>query len=86
MAWHILITDSVQHDLGRLDDPQEALSELFDWATNGPPCDGRRALGPASIYEDVLKNGIRVRYFIGTSPNAYVAVLTIRKPPKPPTS
>jgi hypothetical protein len=83
VAWRVLITDSV--DLSGLKDPVEDLGEVFDWAVKGPPCDRLRGVGLAVLYDDELRNGVRVRYFIGTYPHAYVAVVQVLPPLNPPS-
>jgi hypothetical protein len=80
VAWEIRVTDTALPDLLQFEDPQEALNGVFDWVTNGPPCDRKRGVGPAVIYEDYLENGVKVQYFIGVQPHAYVAIVRIRPP------
>lgn len=80
MAWRVVITDSVWPDLERFDDPSRAIDEITEWIANGPPCEGQRRVGAAVVYEHTLESGIRVQYFIGTYPRAYVAILRIRPP------
>lgn len=80
MAWRILITDTAVPDLRELDDPERAIAEVFDWVSNGPPCEQERGLGRAVVYDHRLENGVRVQYFIGVEPHAYVAILRVRRP------
>ncbi len=80
MVWEIRISDSALPDLARFDDVQQAVDELLDWAAEGPPCDNLEAVGPAVVYGHTLRSGVRVQYFIGTSPHAYVAILRMRRP------
>lgn len=78
MVWAVVIADSVWPDLAHFDDPHAAVAEVFDWVTNGPPCDHQKGVGPAVLYEDTLENGLRIEYFIGTAPHAYVAIVRVR--------
>lgn len=80
MTWEILVTDTALPDLLQFDDPQDALNEVFDWVSNGPPCDRMRGIGPAVIYDDSLENAVKVQYFIGVHPHAYVAIVRILPP------
>ncbi len=83
MAWRVVITDAALPDIEKLDDPQRALAEVFEWVRAGPPCEQERGVGPAVVYEETLTNGFRVHYFIGTIPHAYVAIVRVRPPIKP---
>lgn len=86
MAWRVLITDAVLPDLSQFDDPEQAIGEVFDWVSNGPPCDRERGVGPAVVYDHRLKNGVRVQYFIGVEPHAYVAIVRVGPPVIEPPS
>ena len=86
MAWRVLITDAVLPDLAQFEHPGQAIGEVFDWVSNGPPCDQERGVGPAVIYKHSLENGVRIRYFIGVEPHAYVAILSVRPPIVEPPS
>lgn len=81
----IRLTDTVWPDIAKLDDREALVADLFDWVEMGPPCNGRRELLGAVTYEDVTPGGLKVQYFIGTTPKAYVGVLRVRKvePPLP---
>jgi hypothetical protein len=72
----VVLTDTVGPDLVQFDDPAQAISEVWDWVVNGPPCENVRGVGP----DHTLSNGIRVQYFIGTHPQAYVGIVRIRPP------
>ena len=79
MAWEVVITDSAAADLEAFDDPQATLADVFDWVRLGPPCDNPRRVGPAVLYQHVLAGGVRLDYFVGTAPRAYVAIVRIRR-------
>lgn len=79
MAWEIRLEDSVAPDLGQFDDLDAVANDLMAWVEHGPPCTGKRKVGGAVTYQDLTPGGLRVNYFIGVWPVAYVAVLRIRK-------
>ncbi len=80
MAWEVVLTDAVAPDLAQFDDLDVVTADLMAWVEQGPPCTTMRTVEGAVTYEDVTPGGLRVNYFIGVAPRAYVAVVRIRRP------
>ena len=79
MSWRVFATDASQPDFDRLSDEERAAlaDDLFDWVETGPPRANRRLVGRSDLFEDRVRSGFTVTYFVDDSA-PYVAVLRVR--------
>ncbi|MHB8439615.1 MAG: hypothetical protein ACYDD4_10675 [Acidimicrobiales bacterium] len=81
MSWRVILTDSVQPDIDRLTEEErlEFESMLFRWIETGPPRLAVRDLRGFRVFDERLKSGPVVTYFVDESV-PYAAILRVRRP------
>jgi hypothetical protein len=77
--WRIFATDASQPDFDRLSDEERAAlaDDLFGWVESGPPRANRRVVGGLDLFEDRVRSGFTVTYFVDDLA-PYVAILRVR--------
>lgn len=65
MSWRVFLTASLQPDLDRLTEAEQALlaDALFEWVEAGPPRTNGRIVGGVELFEDTV-SGFVVAYFV----------------------
>jgi len=79
VSWRIFATDASQPDFDRLSDEERAAlaGDLFSWVETGPPRANRRLVAGLDLFEDRVRSGFTVTYFVDDSA-PYVAILRVR--------
>jgi len=79
VSWRIIATDASQPDFDRLSDEERAAlaDDLFGWVETGPPRANRRLVAGLDLFEDRVRSGFMVTYFVDDSA-LYVAILRVR--------
>ncbi len=79
MTWRVLTTPACEPDIQALSDKDRAavVEDLFAWVQDGPPRSAPRLVSGAVVFDDPLRCGYSVSYFVDEE-QRYVAVVRVR--------
>jgi hypothetical protein len=80
VSWRIFATDASRLDFDALSAAEQArlADDLFVRVDDGPPRTKRRDIAGAELFEDQVRSGFLVTYFVEES-EPYVAILRVRR-------
>ncbi len=80
MTWKVLTTSASEPDFQALGDDDRAavVDELFAWVEDGPPRSAPRIVGGVLLFDDPLRCGYTVAYFVDDA-ERYIAVVRLHK-------
>ena len=80
MTWRVLTTPASEPDFQALtaQDRASVVEDLFAWVEDGPPRSGSRLVRGAVLFDDPLRCGFTISYFVNDV-DRYVAVVRLRK-------